>query len=291
MAQSAPASAVQPPATAFTPAPVHSGPLTSLQIADRILAKASAGAGASPIDRIVAGDPLTPVRGITTTAMATLECLKTSAALNRNLIVTHEPTFWASGDQLDRLEGDPLFVMKRDFIRAHGLVVLSLHDSWAAGIATGMARALRWDPLRESSVGTQVFLLPPTTLLGLARRVRDLLDDRTMRVVGNPALPVRHVAAIWGKATQLDSIKSLNSPVDVVICGYAREWEAVEYAQDMISAGANKGLVLLGELKAVEGGMRYCAEWLSGFVKEVPIGFVPVAEPYWNVRRPSTSAA
>src|SRR5205823_2976390 len=158
-----------------------------------------------------------------------------------------------------------------------------LHDIWAAGIATGMARALRWEQFRQPAAGFELFALPPTTLLGLARGLRDLLDDRTMRVVGNPALPVRQVAAIWGNATQLDAIKALNGPADVLICGYAREWEAVEYAQDMVSAGAKKALILLGELKAVEGGMRYCAEWLSGFVSEVPIGFTPVAEPYWNL--------
>ena len=62
----------------------------------------------------------------------------------------------------------------------------------------------------------------------------------------------------------------------------AREWEAVEYAQDMIAAGLKKGLVLLGENASVQAGMRYCAEWMQTFITEVPVSFIPLPEPYWN---------
>jgi hypothetical protein len=68
----------------------------------------------------------------------------------------------------------------------------------------------------------------------------------------------------------------------VLVCGYAREWEVVEYAQDIISAGLKKGLVLLGENASVQPAMDYCAEWIKGFVTEAPVTFVPLPEPYWN---------
>ena len=28
--------------------------------------------------------------------------------------------------------------------------------------------------------------------------------------------------------------------------------------------------------------MKYCAEWLKGFVTEVPIEFIAAAEPFWR---------
>jgi hypothetical protein len=28
--------------------------------------------------------------------------------------------------------------------------------------------------------------------------------------------------------------------------------------------------------------MKYCADWLKGFVTEVPIDFVPAPEPFWR---------
>ena len=74
----------------------------------------------------------------------------------------------------------------------------------------------------------------------------------------------------------------LNGPCDVLVCGYAHEWEVVEYAQDMISAGRKKGLVLLGQAASIESGMKYCASWLSEFIAEVPVTHIPGSEPYWN---------
>jgi hypothetical protein len=70
--------------------------------------------------------------------------------------------------------------------------------------------------------------------------------------------------------------------VDVLVCGYAREWETVEYAQDMIAAGVKKGLVLLGENASVQPAMPYCARWIESLVPEVPVAFIPLPEPYWN---------
>ena len=70
--------------------------------------------------------------------------------------------------------------------------------------------------------------------------------------------------------------------VDVLICGETREWEVVEYAQDAISAGQKKALLVLGHVVSEQAGMKYCAEWLKTFVTDVPIEFVAAAEPFWS---------
>ena len=69
----------------------------------------------------------------------------------------------------------------------------------------------------------------------------------------------------------------------MLVCGYAHEWETVEYAQDLVSSGAQKGLILLGENASVGAGMKYCAGWIKTFVPEVPVDFLPAPEPYWTV--------
>jgi hypothetical protein len=288
-----PAAAAQPGAGrpgGFVPPPAHTGPVTALQLVDRIRAHAAAPAPDSPPDEIVAGDPTTAITGIATTPMATFDCLKAAAAAGKNLIVTLESTFWSDNDSLDRLEGSALFKAKRDFIRANNLVCFHLHDHWPAqgpnGIATGMARELGWESYVVDPAAPTSFKLPPTTLLGLAQELGKKLNDRTMRIVGDPRLPVTAVAAKWGNAVQIPTIHLLNSPVDVVLVGYTFEWESVEYAQDMVAAGGKKGLILLGESKSQQGGMRYCAEWLKTFITEVPIECIPVAEPYWNPQNP-----
>jgi putative NIF3 family GTP cyclohydrolase 1 type 2 len=275
-----------PSANPFAQSPLHTGPITALQLIDRIIAKTGAPDRASTVDRVTAGDPTLSVTGIATTAMATLECLKRAAAANRNLIVTYDPAFWSTSDSLDRMEGDGLFQLKRDFIRDNRLVCFNLHDHWRDmtpdGIATGMARALKWEGFITDPARPDIFQLPPTTLLGLATELGARLQDRTLRVVGDPKLPVRQVAAIWGNAAQLPSIHLVNGQADVLICGYGREWEVVEYVQDMVAAGGKKGLILLGEAKSVEGGMKYCADWLKTFITEVPVDYLPMDEPFWN---------
>ena len=274
----------------FAPPPAHTGPVTALQLVDRIRARAGAPAPDTPIDEIVAGDPTTAVTGIATTPMATFDCLKSAAAAGRNLIVTLESTFWSENDSLDRLEGSALFKAKRDFIRANNLVCFHLHDRWPAhgpsGIATGMAKELGWESYILDPADPTSFKLPPTTLLGLAQELSKKLNDRTLRIVGDPRLPVTTVAAKWGNAVQIPTFHLLNSPVDVVLVGYTFEWESVEYAQDMIAAGGKKGLILLGESKSQQGGMKYCAEWLKTFIPEVPIESIPIVEPYWNPQNP-----
>lgn len=239
------------------------------------------------MDYVAAGDPTTAITGIATMAIASIDSLKAAAAAGKNLIVTLEPTFWADNDNLDRFEGNALFKLKRDFIHSNNLVCFHLHEDWPVkgpgGIAAGMSKELGWDSYIVDPAQPTSFKLPSTTLLGLAQELSKKLDDRTMRVVGDPQLPVSNVAAKWGNATQMPAIHLLNTPVDVVIVGYTHEWEAVEYAQDMISAGQKKGLILLGESKSEQAGMKYCAEWLKTFITEVPVEYISVSEPYWNL--------
>ena len=107
------------------------------------------------------------------------------------------------------------------------------------------------------------------------------LDDKTLRVVGDPALPVAAIATSFGNTQQIPGLALLNSPVDVLVCGYAREWEVVEYTQDMISAGVKKAVVLLGENASVQAGMKFSADWIKTVVTEVPVTFISLPEPYW----------
>ncbi len=280
------------PAGSLPRQPQHTGPVTALQLVDRIRARAGmpSAEGAAGVDEIVAGDPLTAITGIATTAVASLDCLKAAAASGRNLVVSLDPVFWSDNDSLDRLEGEAAFKAKRDFIRANNLVCFRLRDHWPAkgpnGIATGMAKELGWDGYVTDAANPTSFQLPPTTLLQLAKELGAKLNGRTMRIVGDPQLPVTNVAAKWGNVAQMPAVHLLNSAADVVIVGYTHEWEAVEYAQDMVAAGRKKGLVLLGQSRSLGGGMKYCAEWLKSFISEVPVDYIPLAEPYWNPRNP-----
>ena len=49
-------------------------------------------------DGFKAGDPSTVVKGIATTAMATMDVLKQAVKANTNLVLTYEPTFSSRAD-------------------------------------------------------------------------------------------------------------------------------------------------------------------------------------------------
>ena len=109
-------------------------------------------------------------------------------------------------------------------------------------------------------------------------------------MVGRPNLPVHLAAANWGYASRERGIALLAEPaVTLLICGEAREWEVGEYAQDAMAAGQQKALIVLGHVVSEQGGMAFAADWLQGFVSEVPVRFVPAAEPFWRPDQPPPS--
>jgi putative NIF3 family GTP cyclohydrolase 1 type 2 len=241
------------------------------------------------VDKIIFGNADMPVKGIATTMMATLDVVQRTSALGRNFIITHEPTFWEHQDTTTALPGDPTVEFKSNFMREHNVAVFRFHDHWHArrpdGIATGMMQELGWEKY-ASPDGRNRFVFPPTspalTLAALAADIKAKLKPATMRIVGDPKLPVSRVAASWGYNSREGGIRTLaREDVDVLVAGEAREWEVVEYAQDIIASGRKKALILIGHVASEQAGMKYCASWLKGFVTEVPIDFVPAAEPFW----------
>jgi len=235
------------------------------------------------VDTIKSGSPSTAVRGIATTMMATLDVVQRAAAAGRNMVITHEPTFYSHEDKTEGLQDDPTYRLKQDFLDKNNMVVFRFHDHWHArrpdGIATGMAQALGWEKNVDRQNPRQ-FLFDGITLSAMATQMRDKLGIKTMRVIGDPALLVRSVAATWGYNS---SLRPFARPdLDVLIIGEAREWELVEYAADAVTSGKKKGLIVLGHIPSEQSGMQYCAEWLKGFISEVPIDFIPAAEPFWR---------
>ena len=59
-----------------------------------------------------------------------------------------------------------------------------------------------------------------------------------------------------------------------MVAGEASEWETYLYANDATTLGKNKAVIFVGHIKSEEAGMDYCAQWLKGFVKGVPVHFI-----------------
>jgi putative NIF3 family GTP cyclohydrolase 1 type 2 len=234
-------------------------------------------------DTFKSGGPDTPVTGVATSVMTTFDVIKRAVAKRRNLIITHEPTFWSGNDNVKGFENDRVYQQKLQFIRDNNVAIWRFHDHLHARqpdmTAVGLADALGWSKY-ASTEEPRVYLLPPVRLRDLAKDVERRLHLSAMRVVGDPDLVVRRAALLQGTppfhaATGIPNL-------DVVVAGEQREWEGVEYAFDANTAGQRKGLVLVGHWVSEDQGMRVCADWLRTFVSEVPVEWIPAGDPFWR---------
>ncbi len=254
---------------AALPLAAQSRPLTAQEAVGRI----EAGAG------LTAGDPNMQVRGIATTAMATLVVLGRAVQEHCNLVVTLEPVYFGRADA--PLANDPIFTGKKEFIEKNGLAVWRLPEKWRTRepdpFAVGLARSLGWkpgpDPLRYEV---------RSTLGGLAALLKKQLKARAgIRVVGDPKTAVRRVALLPGVSALAASMKILPD-ADVIIAGETREWESVEYAADTVASGQKKGLIMLGRVLSEDPGMNVCAQHIRTLVSEVPVRWIPAGDPFWR---------
>jgi putative NIF3 family GTP cyclohydrolase 1 type 2 len=157
-----------------------------------------------------------------------------------------------------------------------------IHGTEPDGIYEGMINQLGWKTY-QIDPKNPVFQLPPTTVEGLARALKNLYKTTSIRVVGNPAMECSTVGLVVGAPGSLPQINMLQrNDVEVLVGGETHEWETVEYVRDAVSAGKKKALILIGHANSEEAGMKYCAEWLKNFVTEVPIEFIPAGDPFWT---------
>lgn len=268
----------------------ESGAPTASQIIEQIKAHVGVPWRTETVDTIKAGDPNTPVTGIATTMMATFDVLRRAAAENKNLVITHEPTFYSHLDKVDTLEQeqDAVWADKEKFIRDHHMVVWRFHDHWHLrrpdGIMEGVLQTLGWQDRYNAE--THLVTIPETTVDRLAAEVKTKLGARALRVVGAKEMKVTTIALQPGAGGTAGHRKSLQrSAVEVLIIGEVPEWETIEYVSDAAAQGKKKALILVGHIPSEQPGMENCAVWLKTFLKNVPVGFVPTVEPFWMPAR------
>lgn len=271
---------------------------TARELVDRIMAHAGAdGAPAPPRpsrrDTFKVGDPDTTITGVATTGMSTWDVLRRAHAEGRNLIITHEATFFRDDDIADFLEGDPIYAAKRAFAESNGLVVWRNHDLshrlLPDQMLVGLMRQLQWtadsaEPLSLRRLPV-VTLPAPMTLAALTHHVVTRAGIRSYRVNGDPEMMVRRVAVGVGFAYPNFL---LDAGVDVLVGGESAEgsdsmapnYDLTAFAQDSTALGRPRGLILMGHMGTEDIGMQVMAEWIQAFTPEVTVAYLPAGEPF-----------
>ena len=266
------------------PARAQAGPLTAGEVVERV--KAHLGIPWNPAtyrDTFKIGGPDTPVRGICTTFGTNWRVMQLAQKAGLNMIIPHEPTFWSDADTVALVKDDPIYRMKLDLAEQNGMVVWRIHDHWHArkpdGIRTGFVKALGWERYQDPADISR-FTIPPTTLGALARYVAKALDTRSLRVIGDPNLPVTTVAR---GSHALEGNMTATRAVDCVLVSEAREYDSFEYVRDTVASGQKKGAIFMSHVSGEDEGMNEFARWARPFVPEVPIRYIPTTDEFWTV--------
>jgi putative NIF3 family GTP cyclohydrolase 1 type 2 len=245
------------------------------------------------VDTIKAGEPSTPVTGIATTFLDTMDVLREANGRGANLVITHEPTFYNHLDDTSFFADDPVYGEKLAFIQQHHMVVFRLHDAIHLAspdhIATGFIQEVGWQNYMVGG-NPSLVTIPKTTLLKLSRDLAAKLDAQTLRLVGDPNLEVTRVAIRLGAAGLQKQVTALRGDVEVLLAGEAAEWETVEYVRDASAQGRHKALILMGHEVSEEAGMKQCAEDLRPLFPNLPVIHIPTGQPMWSPANPPTSS-
>jgi putative NIF3 family GTP cyclohydrolase 1 type 2 len=233
------------------------------------------------------GGPETVVTGIATTVFVSLEVIQRAAASGLNMIIPHEDTFWNDRDDTAVVSRDPLYSSKVDLLKKHNIVVFRIHDHMHAQrpdlTYVGSARDVGLEAKYETAPGSHRFVIPETTLGALAADVKRRTGARALRVVGDPAAKVSRIQLGVGYATPPVNV----TDVDVVISGEQQEsdgaFDSPAYVLDAMTLGIAKGWIMLGHAISEEAGMLEMADWIRGFVPDVPVQLVKAGEPFWAV--------
>jgi putative NIF3 family GTP cyclohydrolase 1 type 2 len=130
-----------------------------------------------------------------------------------------------------------------------------------------------------------LYAVPEQTVEALAGAIQKRLKIGVLRVVGERGMKVTKVAMVPGASGPVAHRRMLQrDDVEVVVIGEVPEWETIEYVADAAAQGKRKALILMGHIPSEQAGMDNCATWLKGFIKDVKVGFVPTAEPFWMPR-------
>lgn len=257
--------------------------MTGYQLIRAIEALCGLPAPEQTVDRLVAGDGDTAVRGVATSFTSSIAALRQAVEQGINFFVTHEPTFYNHLDALDGFAEDPVVRAKRALIADHGLMIYRFHDLAHRMrpdlIHQGVLDCLGWPPV-EWRDGVRLVRIGPTPLADLAKLIRQRMGGRAVRFVGNPEQVCRCVGLCVGSPGIAAQLAALRHPeVDVMLIGETSEWAIGEYVRDANATGRDIAMVLAGHRNSEEAGMAWIARWLSRELA-IDVHHLPAGDPF-----------
>ena len=240
-------------------AQIQKGNITAGEVVDRIKKAIVENTGKPWNDKTFrdtfkVGNPDMPVHGIATSFGGNFRVWNLAEQAGLNFVIIHEPTYYSDADVIDWVKDDPMYLWKLDWATKHNMVEWRIHDHWHAhkpdGIQTGWNNHIGWNQYLVNGSLTR-WKLPPTTLGELAKYVAKTLNSRSVRVIGDPRLPVTNVGR--GGHLLAQNIAGIQD-VDAILVGEAREYDSFEYVRDVVLSDKKKGAIFISHCAAEDEG-------------------------------------
>jgi len=231
------------------------------------------------VDRIIIGDPETPVKRIGTAWMPYWETCRDAVEKGVNVLVVHEPTFYThldlEAENSDFLRAaDPgrkaymdLREKKKKWIEDNGLVIIRCHDVWdkvpVNGIPFALGGALGFTEkdLVRSEAYYNVYRTPVTPAIEVAKMIAS-----SLKTVGQPGVAfygdenyeVRSVGLGTGCICNPLEYMHLEPDLFISIDDSISTWVQTSYAED-----SGRPLVVINHGTSEEFGIRLLHEHLK----------------------------
>ncbi len=242
---------------------------------------------ATTCDTVKYGNTAQECTGIATAIYPSPDVIRKAKAANCNLIVVHEPSFYAHMDPLDWLENNKVAQAKIAMLEENGMVVFRDHDRIHThvpdGIFYGVVSELGWlpylktdftKPLNLENPFVAVVELPETPVSEVAALLKEKLNLKGLRIIGNKNTIVKKAALGAHLFPGSDKvIKAVEADeIDLLIPLEMIDWEVPGYFKDAGQLGFNKACLQTGHFNGEELGMKYAVNWLKELVKEeIPV--------------------
>jgi len=258
--------------------------MTIRRAIDRIVADIPGAPFGTTVDTVKSGDPEQPLKGIVTTMFATDEVIEKTVQQGANFIIAHEPTFYNHLDETGWLEGDKIFVFKKDLLEKNNIVVWRFHDYWHSfrpdGILMGVLAVMGWDKYYNAGA-PEIITVPAISLRDIVRIAKKQMGIDKIKVIGDLSASCQRIVLSPGAAggrRQIDLLRKYEP--DLLICGELNEWETSEYVRDARHQGRQVSLIVLGHCVSEEPGMQALVPWLEARLKGVPVKHIPSGDPF-----------
>lgn len=239
------------------------------------------------VDKIIIGDPETPVNKIGTAWMPYWKTCKQAVSEGVNVLIVHEPTFYAHRD-LEAKEwinienpgtGQQKYLELRDekarWIRENSLVIIRCHDVWdkipEIGIPYAFGQALGFsnDDIIRRETFYNVYKTEPSPAIEIARSIASKL-----KIAGQPGIAfygdedytVRSVGVGTGCICNPMDYMQLQPDLFIAIDDTVRTWIQTTYAED-----TGKPLVVVNHGTSEEFGMKLLNEHLTEELKDYEV--------------------